>query len=406
MASSDEESNDLVYGLEDEDASSKRNGIVSKGLSRGKKQDDDLFDDEEYDSDVWEDMTGRELKDRIPKYEKNPKKRLDNSKQNEEENAPLDELLDLLQQEDATDQDESANHTGKFHLELEDEDEAENEACPDHEKSLEDLLSLMENENESEQITKAETKVAEKQEEPRRKTISIKRDKPVPSQSQNSKHEETNSTPKSKSSITVTKITSSSGSDDKIYTEKHTGIRLTKSSYSSEIEMNSMLACNFGKFYRLTELIRRTAELKDSSNNQDWFTIFILGSKSESKCSAKGNSYVIWNIYDLNNLERQQDISLFLFGSGYKSHWKASEFQVFALIKPEFLNNNGPNGNSNNNSGGGSTYGPNSNFGGAKNSKTGSSWNSFANKKVNSQIQKLTLSIKAEHQLVCLGKHF
>jgi hypothetical protein len=416
MASSDEENHELVYGLDDEDASSKRSGIVSKGLNKARKLDNEIFDNEEYDSDAWEDMTGKELQESIPKYEKNPKKRLDQSKNEEDENAPLNELLDLLQQENTGEQDESANNTGKFHLELDSDEEGESQANAKHEESLEDLLSLMEKENESEPPAAEEKKAEDKQANEQRKTITIKRDKPAQSsqfQSQETAKSDNVATPKTKSSITVTKITapsSASATEDKVYTEKHTGIRISKSSYPSEIEMNSMLSCSYGKFYRLTELNRRSAELKDSANSQEWFSIFILGSKSETKSSAKGNSYVIWNIYDLNNLEREQDISLFLFGSGYKSHWKASEFQVFALIKPDFLNNNGPNGGSNGGgNSGGSTYGPNSNFGsggGGKNSKTGSSWNSFANKKVNNQIQKLTLSIRAEHQLVCLGINF
>jgi hypothetical protein len=420
MASSDEENEELVYGLDDEDASSKRSGIASKGLSKVKKGGiDELFDNEEYDSDTWEDVTGKELRDEsMPRFEKNPKIGRPATKKAEEKEAPLDELLDLLQQENDEDEaNDSVASNRKLHLELlKEDDEDDDEASgKKKEESLEDLMMLMEEENNQDELpvgSKVADKTVEKPSE--RKTITIKRDKPVQSQAKTNDNTAADSATTTKptatkSSITITKLPASStktaelkAAEDKIFTEKHTGMRISKSSYSSETEMNAMLACNYGKFYRLSELIRRATELKESTS--EWFSIFILGGKSETKCSAKGNSYIIWNVYDLHNLERQQDISLFLFGSGYKSHWKASEFQVFALIKPEFMSNNAPNsGGGGGGGGGGSTYGPSS--GNNKNgSKTGSSWNSFANKKVNNQIQKLTLSIKAESQMVCLGK--
>ena len=39
----------------------------------------------------------------------------------------------------------------------------------------------------------------------------------------------------------------------------------------------------------------------------------------------------------MNNLEREQEISLFLFGQSYKTHWKTSEFQTVLISKPQFL---------------------------------------------------------------------
>ena len=49
------------------------------------------------------------------------------------------------------------------------------------------------------------------------------------------------------------------------------------------------------------------------------------------------NLLVIWKLVDLNNLDKQQD----MFGNAYKSHWKSNEFEVFALIQPDILDNNG-----------------------------------------------------------------
>ncbi len=131
---------------------------------------------------------------------------------------------------------------------------------------------------------------------------------------------------------------------------------------------------------------------------QNWFTVIILGGKTETKSSAKGNSYIIWNIYDLQNLERQQDISLFLFGSAYKSHWKSSEFQVFALIKPEYMKDSI--------SGAASYKSDETNKSTFKQESQTKNWNSFASKKKTNQIPKLTLSVHTESQLILLGKTF
>lgn len=188
--------------------------------------------------------------------------------------------------------------------------------------------------------------------------------------------------------------------DEIVLKEKHTGLQLIKSTFKSELELNMRLSCDYGKFIKLTELIRRQSELKDSKD-LDWYSIFLIGSKTESKCSAKGNNYVIWQIYDLNNLDRQQEISLFLFGGAYKSHWKSSEFECFAILKPEFLDSNkNQQAQTPNNQ---SYCNPNSPFVSiGKNSGPKTDWNKFATKKVN-QTLKVTLSIKSDSQLVPLG---
>jgi hypothetical protein len=46
---------------------------------------------------------------------------------------------------------------------------------------------------------------------------------------------------------------------------------------------------------------------------------------------------MIWQMHDLNNLEHENDVSLFLFGNSYKTHWKTNLYDVFAIIKPDFL---------------------------------------------------------------------
>lgn len=288
----------------------------------------------------------------VPRYSKNPKKPVkeDPAPLNEDEGGDLDDLLNLIESQD-------------------DEEEKQSDSEP-----IEGLLELMEKENvEDDDDIRPKDDIKLKRADSA-KVNSQKSDSPSQKPSQ--------STESIKSSITISKCSP----DEKVFTEKHTRIRLNKCNHASETELNAMLACSYGKFYKLTELARRTAEIKDP--NADWFTIVIIGGKTDSKCSAKGNSYIIWNCVDLNCLERQQDISMFLFGSAYKSHWKSTEFQTFAVIKPEFLNNDKDSGNNNS---------------GAKNGKTG--WNTFAAKKVNNQIPKLTLSVKSESQLVYLGKN-
>ena len=119
---------------------------------------------------------------------------------------------------------------------------------------------------------------------------------------------------KKKTEIPIKKI--NDDSIDGILIEKHTGIRLIKSPYSSDGELN-MRVDDYGQYFKLTELIFRRDYIEKNKSSLEWFTIAVIGSKSESKCSAKGNNYIIWNLYDLNNLEKEQEISLFLFGQSY-----------------------------------------------------------------------------------------
>jgi hypothetical protein len=207
-----------------------------------------------------------------------------------------------------------------------------------------------------------------------------------------------NLAPKSKSSITITKIPK----EERVFTEKNTGLALIKSNFKSEIELNSQLMTDCGKFYKLTELGRRIHEIKDKEASFEWYTVFILGSKSETKCSAKGNNYSIWQIHDLGNLERQQEISLFLFGNSYKTHWKSNEFEVFALRKPEFLDSNKNQNSNGSNQAGMNAYYNNGNLVAATKKLGGNAgnWNKFASKKQN---DKLSLSIKSDFQLIPLG---
>ena len=102
---------------------------------------------------------------------------------------------------------------------------------------------------------------------------------------------------KTGSSITITKIPQ----EDRVFTEKNTGLRLNKHNFKNEAEMSTQLASSYGRFFKLTDLSKRMFELKDKGSSFEWFSIFVLASKSDTKSSAKGNSYCIWTLCDLNN---------------------------------------------------------------------------------------------------------
>jgi hypothetical protein len=114
-----------------------------------------------------------------------------------------------------------------------------------------------------------------------------------------------------------------------------------------------------------------------------------------------GNNYVIWRIFDPNNLDKQQEISLFLFGNAYKTHWKSSEFEAFALLQPDILDSKaGSSGNATKTTT--NTYSNHTLNKKPGNYSSNSSWNSFASKKVDLN-NKLSLSIKADYQLIPIG---
>jgi hypothetical protein len=110
-------------------------------------------------------------------------------------------------------------------------------------------------------------------------------------------------------------------------------------------------------------------------------------------------------LYDLNTLDNTQDISLFLFGNAYKQWWKSSEMDVFALVKPEFLDNKNQQQNNSVQSSNKSYFDNSSHTVTKKGilmNNQQKNWNNFASKKLN-LADKLTLSIKSDYQLVLLG---
>lgn len=234
----------------------------------------------------------------------------------------------------------------------------------DEDQPLEDLMALIESENKDE-------------DEDQMKPVGVKGIK------KDEKAKETPNKPKGdlikkKSTTTPAPKPNKQPMDkENFLTEKHTGIRLIKSSFSSDMELHTRVAADFGRYYKLTDLWKRVEDLKAQKDLQ-WFTIGIMGSKSEPKTSAKGNSYIIWNMYDVSHLEAGRDVSLFLFGNSYKKFWKSSEFEVFIIKKPDFMDDL-------------------KNSGGAGDKKLNK------NNKARDSAKKISISIRNDSQLELLG---
>jgi len=181
----------------------------------------------------------------VPKFEKNPRIKADYG----DENGGLDDLLDLINEADEQNEKEQSND------------------------NLDEFLDLLNDEE----------KMAE--ENQTRKKIVIPKKKP-----EDSKIPTTSTA--SCSSITITTFAAKSASavteNTNILVEKNTGLRLLKSPFKNEIEINVRLMTDLGKFLKLTEVSRRSFELKEQGDKIKWYSIFILGSKSDTKSSAKG----------------------------------------------------------------------------------------------------------------------
>jgi hypothetical protein len=181
----------------------------------------------------------------IPKFEKNPRINADINS----DSGGLDDLLSLINKEE------------------------EEEECQEEGKDgLDDLLDLL---NDEEEMAK------ETQE---RKKIVIPKKKP----------EEPKAPTATNSSITITKFAAKSapaaaaGGEGNVLVEKNTGLRLLRSAFKNEIEMNMRLMSDMGKFLKLSDVSRRSFELKEQGDRIKWYSVFIMGSKSDTKSSAKG----------------------------------------------------------------------------------------------------------------------
>ena len=152
------------------------------------------------------------------------------------------------------------------HEEDENPDDDENEDA-----ALEDLLNLIENDDEQEDA------VTPKEDAFERGKVTIKKQKSTDKeQEKDESKNEVNTQSFAKSSIKIERI-ANDAIETNLLTEKNTGIRLVKSPFKSESEMNLNINTGYGKFFKLNELIRRTQEIKNLDSSFNWYSIFILG---------------------------------------------------------------------------------------------------------------------------------
>ena len=208
----------------------------------------------------------------MQKYEKNPKvKKIGHN----EEEGGLDDLLDLINDEDSINEEKNQNNNDN--------------------SGLDDLLNLMSGDDEkTENDPSQRKKVLITKSAANKNKQQVKKDNPV--QNPTTKNE-SKSVLSTKSSITISKAPSSSDTDEPLFTEKNTGLRLIKAPFKNEIEMNMRVMSDSGSFFKLSDVNRRACELKESGGNLKWYSVFVLGSKSETKCSAKGKLMNSGSIY-------------------------------------------------------------------------------------------------------------
>lgn len=77
----------------------------------------------------------------------------------------------------------------------------------------------------------------------------------------------------------------------------------------------------------------RGGDIKD-----DWVTMAVVVSKSEPRTSQKGKKYSIWKLSDLKDCTKQ--VSFFLFGEVFTTHWKMAIGSVIGILNPNFMKEN------------------------------------------------------------------
>jgi minichromosome maintenance protein 10 len=79
----------------------------------------------------------------------------------------------------------------------------------------------------------------------------------------------------------------------------------------------------------------RGGDIKD-----DWVTMAVVISKSEPRTSQKGKKYSIWKLNDLKDCTKQ--VSFFLFGEVFTTHWKMAVGSVIGILNPNFMKESNP----------------------------------------------------------------
>ncbi|KAM4523219.1 protein MCM10 homolog isoform 2-T2 [Fundulus diaphanus] len=109
--------------------------------------------------------------------------------------------------------------------------------------------------------------------------------------------------------------------------EKYSGLRLRKPRVSSS-EMDRKMADR--RLLRLSQVPERLQ--REKLEDSDWVTFGVLVGKATPQSSTSGNTFSVWKLNDLHNLE--VFVSLLLFGEVHKEHWKMQLGTVVGLLNP------------------------------------------------------------------------
>lgn len=79
----------------------------------------------------------------------------------------------------------------------------------------------------------------------------------------------------------------------------------------------------------------RGGDIKD-----DWVTMAVVVFKGEPRTSQNGKKFCIWKLTDLKDCTKQ--VSFFLFGDVFTTHWKMAVGSVIGILNPNFMKDNKP----------------------------------------------------------------
>jgi minichromosome maintenance protein 10 len=125
-----------------------------------------------------------------------------------------------------------------------------------------------------------------------------------------------------------------SATTDNGFTDPFFGIKIINPLIGSSTLMQKMESRKQIKVSQI-KIHMRGGDIKD-----DWVTMAVVVSKSEPRTSQKGKKYSIWKLNDLKDVTKQ--VSFFLFGEVYTTHWKMAVGSVIGILNPNFMKENNP----------------------------------------------------------------
>ncbi|XP_015436825.1 PREDICTED: protein MCM10 homolog [Dufourea novaeangliae] len=114
-----------------------------------------------------------------------------------------------------------------------------------------------------------------------------------------------------------------------VYSDPFFGLRIvtpTVSSSELKTRMNGKMPVTVSKI---------KFHINSGNLDSDWVIAGVLVSKSPTKTSQKGSSYVIWKLSDLS--ENINTVCVFMFNSAYKTFWKTTVGTVISILNPNIL---------------------------------------------------------------------